>query len=224
MEHSRLPFKTDPQSPLPINVQIKEQIKWLISKDFLKADDALPSTNELAEQLSVNRNTIQWIYSQLKEEGLLIMQKGRGTQIANEDRIKEFKQQNPYFSFVEKTVKDAFEQGFNIENVMLSGFAYTQLFGAKHEKKKRYLFIECKTMACLFYLEEIQRRSSADIQSIDISSPDEELFQAIQKADVVVTVNEMTEVVKKKAGSSETKIISVSSSQDVTLLFDMLLQ
>ncbi|QNK47539.1 GntR family transcriptional regulator [Brevibacterium sp. PAMC23299] len=54
MEHSGLLFKIDSHSFLPINVQIKEQIKWLIGKDLLKPGDTLPSTNQLANQLSIN--------------------------------------------------------------------------------------------------------------------------------------------------------------------------
>ncbi|WP_054860584.1 GntR family transcriptional regulator [Gracilibacillus sp. JCM 18860] len=63
MEHSGLLFKIDAHSPLPINVQIREQIKWLIGKGLLNSGDILPSTNQLADQLSINRNTIQGGYT-----------------------------------------------------------------------------------------------------------------------------------------------------------------
>src|SRR3954466_4241628 len=117
MELSSTLFKIDPDSPLSINVQIKEQIKWLIGKDLLKPGDTLPSTNQLADQLSINRNTIQWVYSQLKEEGLLVIQQGRGTQVASNTKIEEFKKQHRYFSFIEQTIQDAYEAGYNPENV-----------------------------------------------------------------------------------------------------------
>ncbi len=35
MQTSSPLFKVDPQSPLPIHVQIKEQIKWLSGKELL---------------------------------------------------------------------------------------------------------------------------------------------------------------------------------------------
>lgn len=223
MEHSGLLFKIDSHSPFPISIQIKEQIKWLIGKDLLKPGDTLPSTNQLADQLSINRNTIQAVYSQLKEEGLLLIQKGRGTQIAGEKEIARFKNQNPYFQFVEETVKDAYELGFNIEKVLMSGFAYMQLFGKPLKRKLSYLFIECKVSSCIFYLDEIKRMTSAEIHTIDVSSsPENDLMEAIHNADMIVTRVDLAEKVKTFADVAHKKVISVGSTKDVSLLLNIL--
>ncbi|MEK4438950.1 GntR family transcriptional regulator [Paenibacillus sp. FSL K6-2862] len=224
MNSTNLFFKIDTSSSLPINVQIKEQIKWLIGKDLLKPNAPLPSTNQLADELAINRNTIQWVYSQLKEEGLLVMQKGRGTQVAEEENILKFKQQNPYYSFVEQTINQAYESGYNVQDVLLSGFAYVQLFGQPLEKKLKYLFIECKTISCVFYLDEIRRVSPADIQTIDISSTEENLRQAILDADVVITVNDLAPQINQFVEASNKSVITVGSSCDVQLLLNMLIQ
>ncbi|WP_080848254.1 GntR family transcriptional regulator [Cytobacillus gottheilii] len=223
MDRSSLLFTIDAQSPLPISVQIKDQIKWLIGKDLLKPGDTLPSTNQLADQLSINRNTIQGVYSQLKEEGLLQIKKGRGTQVADEKEIANFKRQNPYFSFVEKTIKDAFEFGYDIENMLLSGFAYMQLFGQPLERKLRYLFIECKVNSCIFYLDEIKRMTSAEIDTIDVSSSSENnLIEAISNADVIVTRTDFAERIQKFASPAQKTVITVGSTNDVSLLLNML--
>lgn len=150
MEYSRALFKIDSDSSLPIHVQIKEQIKLLIGKDLLKPGDILPSTNQLANQLSINRNTIQSVYSQLKEDGLLTIQRGKGTQVASVEKINQFKTQNPYFSFLEQIMNKADDAGYHVENVLLSGFAYIQLFGQPLKRERRYLFVECKMSSCIF--------------------------------------------------------------------------
>lgn len=225
MKYSGSLFNIDFQSPLPINVQIKEQIKWLIGKDLLKPGDTLPSTNQLADQLSINRNTIQAVYSQLREEGLLLVQKGRGTQVAGEEDIARFKIQHPYFSFVEQTIKDACELGFDIENVLLSGFAYMKLFGQPQKQHPRYLFVECKLSSCIFYLDEIRRITSADIHTIDVSSSTEKVFtEAIRNADVIVTRADLAEKVKRFADAAQKTVISVGSTNDVSLLLNMIRQ
>lgn len=225
MDYSGSLFKIDPKSPLPINVQIKEQIKWLIGKGLLKTGDTLPSTNQLADHLSINRNTIQGVYSQLKEEGLLLVQKGRGTQVAGEEEIARFKVQNPYFDFVEQTIKDAYESGFNIENVLLSGFAYLNLFGQPLKQKLHYLFVECKVSSCIFYLDEIKRMTSADIHTIDMSfSTENALNEAIHNADVIVTRADLAEKVKIFADAAQKTVISVGSTKDVSLLLNMIRQ
>lgn len=222
MMHSSLLFKIDSRSSLPINVQIKEQIKWLIGKEFLKPGDSLPSTNQLADQLSINRNTIQWIYSQLKEEGLLTIQKGRGTQLADKDKIEAFKRQNPHFSFVEQTINQVYEMGYDAENVLLSGFAYVQLLGQPLEKKLRYLFIECETQSCVFYLEEIKLMAAANVHTIDMSSPENILKEAICTADVIVTRADLAERVRMLTDIEQKTVISVGSANDVSLLLNIL--
>ena len=223
MEQSGLLFKIDAHSPLPISIQIKDQIKWLIGKDLLQPGDTLPSTNQLADQLSINRNTIQSVYSQLKDEGLLHIQKGRGTQVASEEEISQYKMQNPYFNFVEQTIKEAFDLGFDIENMLMSGLAYMQLFGQPLKQKKRYLFIECKAKSCIFYLDEIRRMTSAEIDTIDTSSSSENaLIESIHNADVIVTRTDLAEKVKKYADPFQKTVIAVGSTNDVSLLLNML--
>jgi len=223
MEDSNTLFRIDPSSPLAINIQIREQIKYLIGKDILKPGDVLPSTNQLADQLTINRNTIQAIYSQLKEEGLLIIQKGRGTQVADIEEITRFKTQNSYYPFVEKIIQDTHEAGYDFSNVLLAGFAYLQLFGQPSKRSARYLFVECKISSCTFYLDEIKRMTSAKIRSIDLSTSTEEMLTtAIHHADIIVTRSDIAEKLKEWKNIDEKSVISVGSTNDVSLLLNMI--
>ncbi len=225
MERSDALFNVDPRSPLPIHVQIKEQIKWLIGKDLLKPGDSLPSTNQLAEQLSINRNTIQSVYTQLKEDGLLLMQKGRGTQVAGSDQIMRFKNANPHFTFVEKMLQEAHQSGLSVDDLLLSGFAYIQLFGQRSRQTPRYLFIECQASSCIFYLDEIKRLTSAEITTIDISAlPEETFMQEIREADVIVTRSDLAEKMRTFAEEAGKTVITVGSTRDVPLLLNMIRQ
>lgn len=222
MEYSRALFKIDSDSSLPIHVQIKEQIKLLIGKDLLKPGDTLPSTNQLANQLSINRNTIQSVYSQLKEDGLLTIQRGKGTQVASVEKINQFKTQNPYFSFLEQIMNKADDAGYHVENVLLSGFAYIQLFGQPLKRERRYLFVECKMSSCIFYLDEIKRMTSAEIHKIDVSTSKNALMKSLQDADVIITRSDIAENLKSYINDDRKKVISVGSTNDVSLLLEML--
>ncbi|CAM4364333.1 GntR family transcriptional regulator [Saccharibacillus endophyticus] len=222
MENSGALFNVDTRSPLPIHVQIKEQIKWLIGKELLKPGDPLPSTNQLADQLSINRNTIQSVYAQLKEDGLLLMQKGRGTRVADERQIERFKMDHPHFAFTEKMIEEARKENLALDDLLLSGFAYVQLFGERQQRKPRYLFIECKDSSCIFYLDEIKRLTSADVQSLDISSlSEEDAIRAIGAADVIVTRSDLAEKLQKFADEAGKTIITVGSTRDVPLLLNL---
>lgn len=150
------------------------------------------------------------------------IQKGRGTKVAGVEDISKFKVENPYFTFVEQTLRDASELGFNIENILLSGFAYLQLFGQPLKQKLRYLFIECQVKSCIFYLDEIKRMTSAEIETIDVSVSDSTLEEAIGHADVLVTRADLVERVQDFANDAQKKVISVGSANDVSLLLKML--
>jgi hypothetical protein len=64
--------------------------------------------------------------------------------------------------------------------------------------------------------------SSVEIHTIDISTPENILNKAIRNADVVVTITEMAETVKRFAEPVKKTVISVGSSSDVALLLNML--
>ncbi|MFC4808609.1 GntR family transcriptional regulator [Paenibacillus sp. GCM10023250] len=215
-------IKIDASLPLPINIQIKEQIKLLISNEVLSPGDGLPSTNQLADHLDINRNTIQWVYSQLKDEGLLIIQKGRGTRIANEANIEEFKRNNPYYPFVQEMMIRSSEASYPPENLLLAGFAYLQLYGQSVNVHPTYLFIECKVQSCYFYLDEIVKHTTAEILTIDIDAPEQELYASIKRADIIVTTAERSDRVRNLNGAAGKTIITVGDPNDVSLLLRLM--
>ncbi|WP_116188916.1 GntR family transcriptional regulator [Paenibacillus taihuensis] len=212
----------DQQSPLPINIQIKEQIKFLIANEVLSAGDDLPSTNLLADNLQINRNTIQWVYSQLKEEGLLLIQKGRGTRIADVAKIEDFKRNHPYYPFVQEMMTRSSESSYNPENLLLAGFAYLQLYGKSVKIHPTYLFIECKVQSCYFYLDEVIKHTSAEILTIDIDAPEDQLSASVRRADVIVTTTERSDRVRNLLGTAGKTIITVGDPNDVSLLLRLI--
>lgn len=69
----------EPESKLPIYVQIEEQIHSLIAAGQLRLGDRLPPIRELAADLRVNHNTIARVYLDLNRDGVISTQRGRGT-------------------------------------------------------------------------------------------------------------------------------------------------
>lgn len=75
-------FYLDHRSPIPIYVQLQEQIKQAVAGEILVEGDQLPSVRELAGRLTVNPNTISRAYQELEREGLIESLRGRGTFVA----------------------------------------------------------------------------------------------------------------------------------------------
>ena len=66
----------------PLYEQIKEKMKELIIAGILKQEDKIPSVRELAQQLTINPNTIQRAYRDLETEGYIYSVRAKGSFVA----------------------------------------------------------------------------------------------------------------------------------------------
>jgi len=79
-------FKIDRASPLPVYVQLAEQIRLLVRRGALSPGDPLPTVRELAVSLGINANTVTRVYRDLQQEGLLRLERGLGTFVQPQQR------------------------------------------------------------------------------------------------------------------------------------------
>lgn len=73
----------DKQSPIPIYIQIEEQLKQQIQQGDFPIGTAIPSERELTERFSVSRMTVRQSITNMVNDGLLYREKGRGTFVAS---------------------------------------------------------------------------------------------------------------------------------------------
>jgi GntR family transcriptional regulator len=92
-------FELDIRSRKPIYEQLVEKLKQLIINDVLKEDEKLPSVRELAQQLTINPNTIQKAYRELESQGYIYSLKGKGSfvhpsgKVDNEEELKKVREE-----------------------------------------------------------------------------------------------------------------------------------
>ena len=67
----------------PLYIRIKDRILEIIRSENLKPGDSLPTEPELEEMFHVSRTTIRAAINELKSEGYVVKQQGRGTFVAN---------------------------------------------------------------------------------------------------------------------------------------------
>ena len=72
-------FDIDVKSRMPIYEQITENVKRLIMQGVLLPEEKLPSVRSLAQELTINPNTIQKAYRELEREGYVISRPGKGS-------------------------------------------------------------------------------------------------------------------------------------------------
>jgi GntR family transcriptional regulator len=96
-------FQIDRASPLPVYVQLAEQIRLLIHRGALGPGDPLPTVRELAVALSLNANTVTRVYRDLQQEGLLRLERGLGTFVAPRQRREPTLADRDYQRIVKRT-------------------------------------------------------------------------------------------------------------------------
>ena len=69
-------------SAVPIYAQLSEQIRLLIRRGVLSPGDSMPTVRALAVELEINANTVARVYRDLQREGLLRLERGVGTFVA----------------------------------------------------------------------------------------------------------------------------------------------
>ena len=79
----------DPASPVPIYLQIVDQVRRLIALGALRPGDRLPAVRDLAAQCRINRNTAARAVQELEREGVVRTQVGQGTFVADEPPPKD---------------------------------------------------------------------------------------------------------------------------------------
>jgi DNA-binding transcriptional regulator YhcF (GntR family) len=84
-------------SSTPISRQIAEQVAALCAAGSLKVGDRLPSVRQLAQELTVNQNTVLRVYERLAADGLLEMRHGEGTFVASNSSRRRFERQRRQF-------------------------------------------------------------------------------------------------------------------------------
>jgi len=75
-------LKLAPASPIPMYLQIVEQIRHAIAAGVLKPHDELPSVRALALEHLINPNTVARAYLELEREDLLSKRRGAGTYVS----------------------------------------------------------------------------------------------------------------------------------------------
>ena len=74
-------IRLDPDSPVPIYLQIVHSIKHQVAAGTLKPAEQLPTVRELATSLRINPNTVARAYDQLDGDRVISTQQGRGTYV-----------------------------------------------------------------------------------------------------------------------------------------------
>lgn len=78
-------FEIDESSGIPIWVQLRNRLMYLIDSGHYREGDRLPTVRALAADINVNYHTVNKVYTSLEYEGYISSKRGRGAFVCKKD-------------------------------------------------------------------------------------------------------------------------------------------
>lgn len=128
------PFEIDETSDVPLWVQLRNRIVYLINNGYFKPGDKLPTVRGLASEVSINYNTVNKAYLNLVSDGYLESTRGRGVFVTDLGAVED----DGTRSEVEAVLDDC------IASCRDLGMDYDDIERAMSRKIKRLLYNEAK--------------------------------------------------------------------------------
>ena len=102
---------------MPIWLQLRNRIMYLVSSGYYQPGDKLPTVRELAIHLKINYNTVNKVYLSLLHDGYLVSHKGRGTFVRDIKDSSKPEQDSPADNVIDLMIKQCLEVGVPLEDI-----------------------------------------------------------------------------------------------------------
>ncbi len=103
---------------VPIWIQIRNRIIYLMRAGQLHEGDRLPSVRELAVKLGINFNTVSKTYTDLEKDGFIVTKRGRGTFVCTLPKQEESNEDSPVDILIEELIKAALSNGVEKDELL----------------------------------------------------------------------------------------------------------
>lgn len=111
-------FKVDERSGVPIWLQIRKRLAYLIASGKYKCGERLPSVRELSVTLGVNYNTVNKVYQDLERDGYIVTKRGRGSFAADTSAIDRAADQSDMEAIACDFVQGALASGMEPDDIV----------------------------------------------------------------------------------------------------------
>lgn len=107
------------KSGVPVWVQIRNHIAFLVKSGQLRSGDVLPTVRELAVKLGVNYNTVHKVYQDLETDKLICSSRGKRSTVNDIDAESLELPASPVDVVIKELVRVAKESGLTKEETIL---------------------------------------------------------------------------------------------------------
>lgn len=128
-------FEFDEVSDLPMWVQLRNRIAYLIASGYYKPGEKLPTVRKYAADLRIAYNTVSKAYMGLERDGYVTTVRGSGVFVNDEGA--SLKLAPEIDALVESFVKGCLEEGMAYDDIPKLVSSCVRRMKEGHEKEKR---------------------------------------------------------------------------------------
>lgn len=107
----------DAESGIPLWLQLRNRLVYLIASGKYEPGDKLPTTRELAVDLGVNYNTVSKVYQDIERDGYIVSKRGKGTFVAERKAEEKNADLNEVEVLTDEFIRQCIELGVPIEEI-----------------------------------------------------------------------------------------------------------
>lgn len=221
-------WRIDKTNKMPFYLQLKELIIYYISTGVIQDNHQLPGVNILGKQLGINFETVRKAYKELEKDGLIKMERGRGTYVTLQNGLTPKK--NDYISstsnheeLIKAGVKGLLQKGMNTEDVRK-----TILDILDEMRKDRFIsnifFTECNLYQVREYSKILSAYLGQEIKPVLLKDIKEEVERNLKnrflKPTIITTgfhINEIRNIFKNRPIRVLALIMSMSPETRLAL-------
>lgn len=123
-------FKLDETSGLPVWIQLRNRLIYLIKTGYYCPGEQLPSVRSLAADLSINYNTVSKAYVDLEHSGYVTSVRGRGVFVRETLESLHDEMASAVDTVLEDAIRRCLSMGMSLDEVQL------RMIDIAHEIKK----------------------------------------------------------------------------------------
>ena len=110
-ESKTIQITIDDDSGIPIWLQLRNRLIYLITSGYYATGDKLPTVCEMAVDLGINYNTVSKVYQDIERDGYIVSKRGRGTFVHDKYRSASETADNAAESLVDAFIQQCRELG-----------------------------------------------------------------------------------------------------------------
>jgi len=111
-------LRLDDLSPVPIYVQIHDQLLHALARGTFRKGQRVPAVREMATMLGVNPNTVNRAYAELERDGVFETKRGRGTFVTHAPQTAGAAHRVKLDELAERYVTQARSLGFDSDRIV----------------------------------------------------------------------------------------------------------